>query len=250
MYDDNVNGLQMISEDALLDENNNSFYLGYNDAIFSETGFDENTITEIDGEEGKTDLEKAMYSYDNMVTRLNDICDGLVTDAEYIKSVRSVGSNPSNPNSDNPNSFIGSAETIKGYGTSTWFEDNLNLTKNIEEGRTYYTIGDTQTEYKIKGTDTNFVSDFDRMVALGINATETAYWVASRLVVSFGGEASFRARYVNGGVGYNISLWDVFSSYTDGNIHYSIAVRPVVSLDSAIQFAGEGTETSPYTIQQ
>jgi len=196
MYDDNVNGLQMISEDALLNENDNYFYLGYNDAIFDEENFDENTITEIDGEEGKSDLEKAMYSYDNMVTRLNNICDELVADAGYIKSVRSVGSSPLNPNNDNPVSFICSAETIGGYGTSTWFENNLNLTKNVVEGRTYYTIGDTRTEYKIKGTDTNSVNDFDRMVALGINSTEKDYWLASRHVSYFADCINFCARYL------------------------------------------------------
>ena len=249
LYDDSVNGLQMISEDALLDVNGNEFYLGRNDGIFSEDGFEESVITEIDGVSGKSDLEKAMYSYDNMVTRLNNICDGLVADADYVKSVRSVGSNPRNPSSDNPDSFIGSANTIEGYGTSTWFEDNLNLTKNVEEGRTFYTIGETDAEYKIKGTDTNFESDFDRMVALGINVTDEDYWLASRLVGSDDGCVIFDARYVYEGFGYGNDLWNVNSGCANDS-HGYCAVRPVVSLDSSIQFSGEGSATNPYTIEQ
>ena len=240
----------MISKEVILDENDVGFYLGNSDAIFSEESFNENLIPEIDGEEGKSDLERAMYSYDNAVTRLNNICSGLVVDAQYIKSVRSVGSNPQVSSYDNPVPFIGSVQTIPAYGTLTWFEDNLNLTKNIEEGRTYYTIGDTETEYKIKGTDMNCEKDFDRMVALGINATAGEFWLASRVMVVNSNNVDFSVRSVNGGKGVSNCLWEVGVGSAAAPGSTCRPVRPVISLEPTIQFEGEGTETSPFTIQQ
>ena len=249
IYDDNVNGLQMISEDTMLNENDELFDLGGSDEIYDAgKNFDENLITEVDGVTGKSYLERAMYSYDNAITNLNSFCDGVVADSEYIKSVRSVGSNPSNPNYDNPKSFIGSAQTIPAYESLTWFEDNLNLTKNVEEGRTYYTIGDTETEYKIKGTDMNCEQDFDRMVALGIHATAENYWLASRMVYLRGGGVRFAVRLVDEGVGSSYDLWRVSPDYATSNYPW-YAVRPVVSLSSTVQFEGEGTSASPYTIK-
>ena len=175
LYDDDINGLQMISEDGILDDGRR-IGLGVNDMSITEE-----EVTEIDGVEGKSDLEKAMYSYANVVELLNKKCENIVTKKSgIIKSVRSVGSNPITPNLDNSESFIGSSKYVNGY--DEWFEDNLNLKKNSKENRIYYTIKDTEIEYTIKNTDLNHLIDYDRMVALGIFLTENneEYWLASR----------------------------------------------------------------------
>lgn len=254
LYDDKVNGIQMISENALLDENDQNIHIGHSDAIFSEEDFNINTIPNPTTGSEENYLRLAMHSYDNMVTRLNGICDGLVAEEEYVTGVRSVGTDPANPNDDNPNPFIGSSVIIPGYGELTWFEDRqyqLNLTKNVTADRTYYTIGDTDIEYTIKGADINYESDLDRMVALGINSTETDYWIASRLVECNPGYVSFEARFSSEGNTQGNRLWAVGPDvYHNGMIGYysQNAVRPVVSLIPTTDFNGEGSETEPYNI--
>ena len=94
----------------------------------------------------------------------------------------------------------------------------------------------------------NCEQDFDRMVALGIHATTQEYWLASRLVSLNGEGVVFEVRCVYGGMGRRYSLWYV---YPDDAYDYDpwSAVRPVVSLTSTVQFEGEGTSASPYTIK-
>ena len=49
---------------------------------------------------GSTNIEKAVYSYNNAITRINTYAANLVTNTNKI-SVRNVGSNPNNPFTDN-----------------------------------------------------------------------------------------------------------------------------------------------------
>ena len=234
LYDDSENGLQMISADVIKDENNEviEYNLGRNDTTFTES-----EVTEIDGVVSeKSYLEKSMYSYSRAVTTLNKICEDSVTlKAGVIKGVRSVGSNPTTPNEDNSKPFIGSKYTIPGYGTSTWFEDNLNLQLNKTEEKTYYTTKGTSSaqEYTIKDTDYNYEKDFDRMVALGITEADNDYWLASSIVYSNSSNVVFSMRYVYGGLGGSDYLWGVNLSKADYDSGYC-AVRPVVSLESGI----------------
>ena len=229
LYDDSENGLQMISADVITDK---IYYLGIPDETITES-----EVTEIDGIEGKSRVEKTIYSYNKSVKTLNAICEGLVTPkVGVIKGVRSVGSDPIRPNEDNEKPFIASKDTIPGYKTSTWIEDNLNLQLNKTDEKTYYTIKGTNPaqEYKIKNEDENYEKDYNRMVALGINAIESSYFLASTCVYSAEevGKVHFGMRIQEESLNFN-NLWaaslegiQVMGSGMAAN------VRPVVILET------------------
>ena len=81
---DNGDTLEIISPEAI-----GSLTLGTND-------------TEA---QGNNDFEKAVYSYNHAIDRINNYTASLVTNLNKI-SVRSVGSNPSNPNSRNTEKYM------------------------------------------------------------------------------------------------------------------------------------------------
>lgn len=238
MYDDNINGLQMISENP-----SEKVYLGFGDENFTE-----NEITELDGVEGKSRLEISLHSYNNVVKTLNNICEENVTPKEgVILGVRSVGSNPIYPNDDNPNEFIASDSNLPGYGTSTWFEDSLNLEKKVSGDKTYYIIKNSnpEVEYKIASNDSNYESDLDVLVALGILNTDyysnTGYWLASRVLStgSFGENAvvAFNARSsdsLDGGIDTMLFVLKERDSSVVDTENPSYTIRPVVTLNSDI----------------
>ena len=154
---------------------------------------------------GSTDLEKAIYSYNNAVSRLNNYCNTLVTNSTAQK-VRSVGAKFD---------VTDTLETYSSDKTSNW-----------------------QTTYNGRGKlgDTNAEEDIIRMSfydkadsSYGYAKSNAAYWLASRFVYEYSSGVRFRVWYVfSGGYasGYS-SLWNVDSSYADG-WSYSYAVRPVV----------------------
>ena len=170
-----------------------------------------------------SNVDKAIYSFENSVNRLNSYCEGLIK----IKNngVRSVGSNPSDK------SYVNTAHT----------EDSLvtHLAEWTDAGRTAW------NKYKLLAgtTDTNSDTDYNKMNTLGIKVannsegTATNYWLASRFVIeawntsSSYGSVYFRVRYMNASGNRNGSnLWDVYSRGSTNTYNPAYAVRPVVKL--------------------
>lgn len=218
IYDDYTNGLQMISKNSMK-YNGENFSLGYNDSLVT----DWNALISVADLDGSGDLdsfEKSVYSYNNAITTLNTACESLVTPSQYITSVRSVGSNPRNKDSEN---------------TTKYTSDNLkNWASGIGNG-----IGNS--------TDENYVSDYNVITSLGINNTGSYYWMASRLIDERTDKIYFRVgSFISTGYYSSTSLWRVEESTTVGT-NFKAALRPVVSLIDDIQFSGgTGTETDPY----
>lgn len=135
LYDDDTNGLQMICNEVY-----RNFILGMNDssitdwdAIFSEVDVNSDGVM--------YRLEQSLYSYNNAITTLNKACEKLFKDEEgnfkdNIKDVRCVGSNPTDKNLENTTLF--KSEGLRWNGVA-------------------------------KCSDFNYVTDYDRMVALEIH---------------------------------------------------------------------------------
>ena len=171
-----------------------------------------------------SDIDKAIYSFENSVNRLNSYCEGLIK----IKNngVRSVGSNPSDK------SYVNTAHT----------EDTVvtHLAEWTDEGRTAW------NKYKLLAgtTDTNSDTDYNKMNTLGIRVannsegTATSYWLASRDVYerwdtsSSYGNVNFDVRYMNtSGNRNNNNLWNVNSNGSTNTNNPAYAVRPVASIN-------------------
>ena len=101
---------------------------------------------------GTTDTEKALDSYNNAITRINNYCASLITNENKV-SVRSLGSNPYNPNSEN----------------STKYTTDSNMFKN------YY------TQYTIESGDINCIYDLSAQFGLNkVPLFNEECWLASR----------------------------------------------------------------------
>ena len=165
-----------------------------------------------------TDIEKAIYSYNNAIDRINNYCKDLIKIGNL--GVRSVGSKPSDPSYKN---------TSKPYAI-----EHLDEWKNQTAWKTYGVLGE--------GADDNSDDDYTQMTAgMATDITKAAdgkaYWLASRDVYerwddsSSDGSVDFRVGYVDTSGGRGLSnLWFVIS----GGIAYArspaYAVRPVVKL--------------------
>lgn len=216
LYNDSTNGLQMISEEAL-EYNGDEFYLGYIDSLIADwSKLDIETaefkLADLDGNKSlDTNLEKSIYSYNNAIETLNTACKNIVTPSNNIKDVRCVGSNPIDKNSENT---------------------------------TLYTLEGEIVNKKAYSADYNYVSDLDRMTALGIVSPDNRYWLASREVKNYS-IYEFGTRSV-----YNYGDWSSLicrlGSGPEGYCSDEL-LRPVVILKPDIQFAGSGTEGDPYT---
>ena len=129
LYNDSTNGLQIISVDSV-----ETVTLGYEDPTVEGTDY----------------VTKAMNSYNNAITTLNNKAKEYIDEEnenyalikDIVKEARSVGSNPTAP----------SAEA--GYFT--------------------------KYSYQLRDTDENYSSDYSKMGALGISDSNTTYWLASR----------------------------------------------------------------------
>ena len=99
--------------------------------------------------QGNTEWEKAVYSYNHAIERINNYTASLITNPNKI-SVRSVGSNPNNPNYRN----------IKKY-----------TSESIEEINGILEMGENNSE-----------QDLVMMGYMGIIGTGDEYWLASRRV--------------------------------------------------------------------
>ena len=125
--------------------------------------------------QGSNDWEKAVYSYNHAIERLNNYASSLVTNPNKI-SVRSVGSNPSNPNYRNTTKYT--SETIENWNCSLGSGSNVGTTKVTANG-----IAE-------KG-DNNYETDLIMMKVLGVSVTKKFYWLASRYVSLDSSEVRF-----------------------------------------------------------
>ena len=171
-----------------------------------------------------SNVDKAIYSFENSVNRLNNYCKDLIKIGNL--GVRSVGSNPSDK------SYVNTAHT----------EDSLVTHLAAEwtdAGKTAW------NKYKLLAgtTDTNSDTDYNKMITLGIRVannsegTATNYWLASRYVdeiwnpPSSNGYVVFNVRSVStSGIRNYGSLWLVRSNGSTGTSYPANAVRPVIKL--------------------
>ena len=248
LYDDDTNGLQMITAETL---EANNVYLGYDDTqidwedatVISQANiFDTDNPSET---QLLSNTEKAIYSYNNAIVTLNNKCASLISDKSAIETnsdgnykIRSVGSNPINPNSEN---------------STLYTSDNL---KNRPTNNSTYSVG--MFDKIAKSTDTNYTSDYDNIMNLGINNTGEDYWLASRLAredIWIGEE--FRILAING----RGDLWKsdgdawalLFSvrKMEPSGFSWEAGVRPVITLKENVleNVTGTGTQSDPYVIK-
>ena len=164
----------------------------------------ENVIAEADiNKNGNLDsMEDFFYTYNNVVKILNNKCEELVTINDDIGRVRSVGSCPNNSLED-----------------SADFYETDKLEHQVTKG---------------KGSDYNYVTDYNRMKKLGISMAENGeeYWLPSRTVDENDNTVEFCIRRVKStGEILNESYW----SYVAVHGYYlsfpkEVAVRPVISV--------------------
>ena len=268
LYDEGekTQGAQLINANTLEAE---GIYLGDNINIIDWTDSNIISSAEIDGESGLTNIEKAMYSYNNAITILNNLCTDLVGTKTGVINVRCLGSDPINPNSENTEKFIASSETIEGY-SGTWFPDNLNLIERTDTNNKPYYIAKKDEnsanpeEYIIKNEDEHYISDITRLekMAYLIADNRKAYWLNSR---GFWWIQSDQVRpgvrYANGGIVDTNFIEDLWYVYRDGTVNASsghYGVRPVVTLNSGVlsnailsqlNSSNDGSVEKPYIIQ-
>ena len=107
-------------------------------------------------------------------------------------------------------------------------------------------------ENGLKIGDENYLTDYNKMKAIGILATDTPadYWLASRFVEENSSRVSFSMRYVGRG-GYLDRDYLCYVNSNANTFYYSTssyAVRPVVTLSSGALgdvAEGVGTRTNP-----
>lgn len=160
--------------------------------------------------QGSNDWEKAVYSYNYAIERLNNYASSLVTNPNKI-SVRSVGSNPSNPNYRNTTKYT--SETIKNWNCSLGNGTKVTVNGIAEVG------------------ENNCEQDLVRMSALGVASTENEYWLASRYVVAVSDEINFFVGTVDPDGRFNgyYLFYAHSSGYAVPSV-YEFAVRPVVKI--------------------
>ena len=164
--------------------------------------------------QGNNEAEKAIYSYNHAIERLNNYATSLVTNTNKI-SVRSVGSNPNNPNSRN-------TEKYRSDFLANWTPNGSAVN-----------YGFTTLNGVAERGDNNLEKDFVRMAYWGISSTESEYWLASRyLYAESNNYVYFSVDYVNshGGFDSHDSLFDANSGGFAFANSRERAVRPVVKI--------------------
>ena len=174
--------------------------------------------TDLDNSGAVEDIEKAIYSYNNAIDRLNSYCASLIKIPN--EGVRSVGTVPDNP------SYRDESKPYEKNPPENWTEDK---TKLLQYG---------------ENKDENYNSDWTKMGNLGKDrknirdsANQKNYWLGSRIVnenwytSSSYGTVFFRVRYADaGGWVSNDFLGVVFSDDAIFTKSPAYAVRPVVKL--------------------
>lgn len=110
---------------------------------------------------GSNEFEKAVYSYNNSIDRINNYASSLVTNSNKI-NVRSVGSNPQNPNNRNTGKY--SSEILASWNCR--YEGSPVTVNGVGER------GDNNSE-----------QDFVRMSYWGVKNINARYLLASRKVI-------------------------------------------------------------------
>ena len=194
----NENEIEVISKDTM-----GNLTLGVDDTEATKA-------TDIDGNGTLEDIEKAIYSYNNAIDRINNYCASLIQIDNL--GVRSVGSKPSNPS----------------YRTeSTYAIKNLDSWSDKTAWETYGILGED--------SDTNYTEDWNQMNTIGIQLSGDSkiYWMASRNIFEESTGVFFGVGYMNE-YGYvnPAYLWCVFP--TGGSICYrnntNNVVRPIIKL--------------------
>ena len=186
----------------------------------------------------------ALNSYNNAISTLNEEVQRYNNDT-YSTRVRCVGSMPDNPLYDGAGMYTNSY---------SWFSSYNGRFKNADE---------------------NYVSDFNQMIALGIEdiGEDEEYWLASRyvgeyirapypegIIVRVGGEVRIGGDSWYGNGKWNLGLEDLAvksdPSYDNGYRAYDLysydrtcGLRPVFKLKDTIRITGgSGTQLDPYIL--
>lgn len=221
IYDDDEHGLQMISvEDQKY--NNAELYLGFKDNYIK----DWSKAKDLNGNGQISEFEKAVYSYNQAIDTLNSACAEIVPVKEgIIENVRSVGSNPAKGKSNEENATLYAEEKFI-----------TALKKSV-----YYGIG---MENGIsKSPDNHYMEDLNRMIALNIINQENWLWLASRIDYDEGVNAII-ALWCGDHISDTYKDIGLFSAEHSYYYDPSAYIRPVVTLVSDVQFAGEDGSTA------
>ena len=259
MYNDDVNGIQLISDNVLQVDN---VYLGSKDTSISNAVNETIQSKDLNGDgviENMTldntrttvnDVEKAAYSYNNIIKTLNKRCESVITDKSKIAKnasdeylIRSVGTLPTNKN----------------YENTTKFTSNLLASWPVASANTGYSVG--ALNGKLKSMDENWRSDLDRMGALNLkiatdsNGTIVEYWFGTRytLVATDNTNIAFGGRYMtaDGAVTRRrlLRISNTAIAIVGATTKTNFGIRPVIVIDPQYELTGVGTKASPLVIQ-
>ena len=172
---------------------------------------------------GNDDYEKAVYSYNNLVTRLNNYCASFYKGDSNVISVRNVGSDPNNHNNEN---------------------SNLCTNDLLQENKYTYNKKQVRVDGILKSSDKNYKDDIDKLVEIGNSSTNDnkSYFLASRATL-------FGTDYIEFYIRIFASAWSGFDEWSlldftqqggsEDNVdirNQSQPVRPVIKIStSAIQ---------------
>ena len=202
-YDSNNDGIT--EEWIILTDRNGLVEIVSRDVMGSLTlGSGDTTVTattNLDGDGTVNDSgDKAILSYNNAITTINNYCKSLVT-ATDNEGVRSVG---------------GTDNSFTAYSSENYDNWGSKITVDVARSDQYYE------------------TDFERMEELGIAASNDKYWLASRCVYEYSSYVGFYVRCVNEGSLSSYYLWSADSDGDVGVYNPSCGVRPVVINPSGI----------------
>ena len=168
---------------------------------------------------------ESMNDYRDVIDILNDATSKYLN-TNYADRGRSVGSVPNNSNYDEAGMFTRS---------DSWFSSYNGQFKNM---------------------DTNYLTDWSQMEALGIQDVRRGYWLASRLVNLPSSQTDFAVRCVrDNGTLSAYSLFSVHSIDSTSSDYYTYSdyylndLRPIFHLRSNIKVTGgTGEEGDPYIL--
>lgn len=171
---------------------------------------------------GGSDAATCASTYNSFISTLNSKASAYLN-STYATSVRSVGSVPDNPS----------------YESS------------------YYAYAINNTQYnasysgKMRDGDSNYVSDWEQMVALNIQTLSSEYWLASRRYYETSSEYDFQCRFVkpSGEIENQTILGFYSGSGTSAVGVTKVYLRIVVTLKNGLSItSGTGTSSDPYIL--
>ena len=162
--------------------------LGEEDANIPQSaeGYEFNTYVN-----GAFDIEKVRWSYNHAIQTLNDTIEQLFPTDNIIDDSRCVGSMPGYTNGVS-NKYTRNS-TMYVHGTyNTWFTNRqynsatyINHDNTFEQGEELYEVSESTYNHP------NYISDYNKMEALGITGIGQMYWLASRKVEAGESRVSF-----------------------------------------------------------